>query len=89
MGVVFRISEEIQQLTLDPNARRQVYLIYKEAVYNTVRHAQATAVDISMSVVGGELVMKIGDNGRGWQIWRKATACLECEGAPCLWEAGL
>ena len=65
IGVVFRISEEIQHLSLDPNARRQVYLIYKEALHNTVRHAQATAVEISMSVVEGNLVLKIGDNGRG------------------------
>ena len=65
IGVVFRISEEIQHLSLDPNARRQVYLIYKEALHNTVRHAQATAVEISMSVVKGNLVLKIGDNGRG------------------------
>jgi signal transduction histidine kinase len=65
IGVVFRISEEIQHLSLDPNARRQVYLIYKEALHNTVRHAQATAVEISMSVVEGHLVLKIGDNGKG------------------------
>jgi two-component system sensor histidine kinase UhpB len=42
-----------------------VYLIYKEAVHNTVRHARATAVVISMSVVEGDLVLKIGDNGKG------------------------
>jgi signal transduction histidine kinase len=65
IGVVFDISDEIHRLTLDPNARRQVYLIYKEAVHNTVRHAQATAVEISMSIVGGDLVLKIGDNGKG------------------------
>ena len=65
IGVAFRISEEIQHLRLEPNARRQVYLIYKEAVHNTVRHAKATAVEISMSVVKGELVLKIGDNGKG------------------------
>jgi ligand-binding sensor domain-containing protein/signal transduction histidine kinase len=65
IGVVFHMSEEIQHLTLEPNARRQVYLIYKEALHNTVRHAQATAVEISMNVVEGDLVLKIGDNGKG------------------------
>ena len=65
IDVSFHFSEEIRHVILDPNTRRQVYLIYKEAVHNTVRHAQATAVEISMSVVEGNLVLKIGDNGRG------------------------
>ena len=65
IGVVFRISEQIQRLTLEPNALRQVYLIYKEAVHNTVRHAHATLVEISLSVMDAVLVLMVRDNGRG------------------------
>jgi ligand-binding sensor domain-containing protein/signal transduction histidine kinase len=65
--VSFHFPEEVRHLGLDPNTRRQVYLIYKEAVHNIVRHAQATAVEISMSVDGGKLLLKVGDNGKGME----------------------
>jgi signal transduction histidine kinase len=63
--VAFHFSEEARRLTTDPNTRRQVYLIFKEAVHNVVRHSRATAVVISMSVDGRDLVMKVTDNGTG------------------------
>ena len=65
--VSFVFSEEVRRLILDPKTLRQVYLIYKEALHNTVRHAHALAVVISMSVDGSSLVLKIADDGRGVQ----------------------
>jgi len=65
IDVSFHFSEDTKHLSLDPNTRRQVYLIFKEAVHNTVRHAQAAAVNISITVAGGDLVLKIVDNGKG------------------------
>ena len=47
IDVSFDFSEEVRHLILDPDTLRQVYLIYKEAVHNTVRHACALAVAIS------------------------------------------
>ena len=65
IDVSFHFSEETRHITLDPNTRWQAYLIFKESVHNIVRHAQATAVQISVGVAGGDLVVKIVDNGRG------------------------
>jgi ligand-binding sensor domain-containing protein/signal transduction histidine kinase len=65
IDVSFHFSDEVRRLRLDPNTRRQVYLVYKEAVHNTVRHARATAVKISMSTDGDSLVLKVADNGTG------------------------
>ena len=67
IDVSFDFSEEVRHLAPDPNTRRQVYLIYKEAVHNTVRHSRATAVAISMRVDGCNLVLKVADNGKGME----------------------
>jgi ligand-binding sensor domain-containing protein/signal transduction histidine kinase len=51
---------------LDANVRRQVYLIYKEAVHNVARHSRATAVEIDLETGEGGLRMRVADNGRGF-----------------------
>ena len=42
-----------------------LYRIAQEALANVVRHADATAVEISLALAGGAAVLKIRDNGRG------------------------
>jgi signal transduction histidine kinase len=41
------------------------YRIAQEALANVIRHADATAVEISLAIDGGTAVLKIRDNGRG------------------------
>lgn len=67
IDVSFVFSEEVRHLILDPVTLRQVYLVYKEAVHNTVRHACARAVEVSMSVEGPCLVLKVADDGKGME----------------------
>jgi signal transduction histidine kinase len=45
---------------------RNVYLIYKEALHNVARHASARNVTIDIGVERGRLVMRIRDDGRGF-----------------------
>jgi len=66
--VSFDFCEEVRHLILDPDTLRQVYLVYKEAVHNIVRHAHALAVAISMSLDGPSLVLKVADNGVGMDL---------------------
>ena len=42
----FTIEGKIPQQSIDLKKKRQVALIFKEAVYNSARHAHATRVDI-------------------------------------------
>jgi signal transduction histidine kinase len=42
-----------------------LYRITQEALANVVRHAHATAVDVSLALRGGNAVLTIRDNGRG------------------------
>ena len=67
IDVHFHFADEVRRLPLDPNTRRQVYLIYKEAVHNIVRHAHASAVEIAMNVDGLDILLQVSDNGAGFE----------------------
>ena len=46
--------------------RRELLLFFKEAVTNISRHAQATRVEISVTIDRGWLELSLRDNGRGF-----------------------
>ncbi len=47
-------------------SRRQVFLFFKEALTNIVRHAKATRIELSTSVESGSFELIIHDNGQGF-----------------------
>lgn len=51
---------------INPDLRRHVYLIFKESVNNLVRHSECSKANISLTLDGGILVMKVSDNGVGY-----------------------
>jgi signal transduction histidine kinase/ligand-binding sensor domain-containing protein len=51
---------------LDANVRRQVYLIFKEAVHNAARHSGARAVEVELDAVADGLRLRVTDDGRGF-----------------------
>lgn len=48
--------------------RRDVYLIFKEAVNNAVRHAECTVARVELRVFKGRLELSVSDNGRGFEL---------------------
>ena len=51
---------------LEPDVRRQLYLVFKEAISNVSRHAQASFVDIDLRIEHENVVLEIADNGKGF-----------------------
>jgi signal transduction histidine kinase len=51
---------------VDSRSRHQLFLAFKEALTNVVRHAGATEVLLSVRAENGELLLNISDNGRGF-----------------------
>ncbi len=47
-------------------SRRQVFLFFKEALTNILRHARATRVELSAQVIGSTFELIIQDNGQGF-----------------------
>jgi ligand-binding sensor domain-containing protein/two-component sensor histidine kinase len=62
----FQVPTGLEQIKLTPEQRRHVYLIFKEAIHNIVRHADCTAVSLAINVSDHQLVADIRDDGRGF-----------------------
>lgn len=60
------IPEELSGLRLPLGFRRRFFLIYKEAINNVIRHAQASRVTLTMHRENKSLVMTISDDGNGF-----------------------
>jgi signal transduction histidine kinase len=59
------------ELKLDVGLRRDVLLIFKEAVNNAARHSQCTRVKVDFRCTSSDLQLTIADNGRGFSETRE------------------
>jgi signal transduction histidine kinase len=62
----FQAPEGGQDRRLGLELRRQVYLIFKEAVNNAVRHSGCKEAEVEFDVEGRSLTLRVKDNGRGF-----------------------
>jgi ligand-binding sensor domain-containing protein/two-component sensor histidine kinase len=62
----FIVPDAHRDITLGADIRREVYLIFKESINNLVKYAEATTVEMSALVENNHLVVKIKDDGRGF-----------------------
>ena len=62
----FDARESDLNLALRSEIRRQVFLIFKEAINNISRHSQCNCAKIAVSVEKGEIILSLSDDGRGF-----------------------
>jgi ligand-binding sensor domain-containing protein/signal transduction histidine kinase len=55
-----------REIALRPEAKRDLYLILKEAVHNAAKHARARSVLLRITVGGDELLAEVVDDGVGF-----------------------
>jgi signal transduction histidine kinase len=48
-----------------------IYRIIQEAINNTIKHAQATQIKVTIRQVEGELLLDIDDDGKGFNLREK------------------
>ena len=53
-------------LAIPMNLRRNAFLIFKEAIYNVIKHAEADKVRIEVRIEHNRFIMIITDNGKGF-----------------------
>jgi two-component system, NarL family, sensor histidine kinase UhpB len=63
----FFVSGDHEQY-LPMNLRRNAFLIFKESVYNVLKHSGATKVQIRFEVNPNKLLLHIADNGKGFAL---------------------
>lgn len=59
------IAEDLPEHPLGTKFRQEVFLAFKEALNNVIRHAGAKQVWLRISVRAGSLVVEVSDNGHG------------------------
>lgn len=66
-GIHYEINfpAEVTHLKLPMEKRRDLFLIFKEAVNNVVKHSGCTRVEISLLVRGRRIRLRLSDNGDG------------------------
>jgi ligand-binding sensor domain-containing protein/signal transduction histidine kinase len=73
--ILFRFRSEVEEhaYRLPTDVRRELFLIFKEGINNAVRHSQATEVDVDFTIDGKSLLLRIKDNGRGFDIRQQSN----------------
>lgn len=61
-------DNEIEDIKLNMQRRRDLYLIFKEAVSNLAKHSGATRAAVSFRLKGKMLIMTIEDDGSGFDM---------------------
>lgn len=66
-GLRYRVDvpAQLPAVELPPDVRHNVFLAFKEAVNNVVKHAQASEAQVRLQVLDNRFVLVIQDNGRG------------------------
>lgn len=60
-----------EDLSLSTYQQGSVYLIAREALWNVVKHAQATKVEVTLSRAGDQIIFTLVDNGVGFDPARQ------------------
>ncbi len=71
IGLEFRSGVAEHDLRIGADVRRQVYLIFKEGIHNIARHSEATKVEVEFGHEGQNLVLRLRDNGKGFEASRE------------------
>src|SRR4029077_13375159 len=67
-AVHFRFDEKLHHVKLDMQSRRDLYLIYKEALNNIAKYADGNTVWIDLSMNNNKIELDIKDDGKGFNI---------------------
>jgi len=67
-GVAWRLDHPFgaEDCPVDSRHRHQLFLAFKEALNNVVRHSGAGEVRFNIHVEAGRVRLSVADNGRGW-----------------------
>ncbi len=71
---VIKIDENVLDKTLDMNQRRDFFLVFKEAINNIAKYAEATEVSVNLERNNGDIEMKVTDNGKGFIVDRETSS---------------
>jgi signal transduction histidine kinase len=72
-GLVVDLKLELGEARLDPLVETAAFRIAQEALWNVVKHAAATRVEVALALTDGRLRLRVKDNGRGFEGRRRRS----------------
>jgi ligand-binding sensor domain-containing protein/two-component sensor histidine kinase len=73
INFIFLVPDEVKELKLDMEARRDFFLIFKEAINNISKYSEAQNVRIEMKKLDNDLNILIVDDGKGFNFNEKLS----------------
>src|SRR5262249_29449620 len=70
----FQAPAEFDKIKLDPEQRRHIFLIFKEAINNSGCHGDCNSLYFSLEVGRGQIIGEIRDDGCGFRPVESAQA---------------
>lgn len=67
VSVEFNSPIDSENIKLPMDLRREIYLIYKEAINNSAKHSDCQKIKIDFKIEGKEIYLKIQDDGKGFE----------------------
>ncbi|MCE7064616.1 histidine kinase [Dyadobacter sp. CY326] len=68
IGFDFKVETDLGQVNFTMDQRKSVYLIFKEAINNVVKHAEASMVKVRVSRSKDVIQIGIEDDGKGFDM---------------------
>ncbi|HWY10785.1 MAG TPA: two-component regulator propeller domain-containing protein [Bacteroidia bacterium] len=65
---VIGLQEEFKNIKQHPSSGRNIAMIFKEALSNTIKHSKADKVKLSIEPNGIAIAVKLKDNGAGFEM---------------------
>ena len=65
-GTKCRLTLPREDISIDPDSATAIFRIFQETLTNVARHAEASEVDVRMAHEGGDLILEVHDNGKGF-----------------------
>ena len=62
----FDYPMEVSEINLLPETKRNIFFIYKEALNNIIKHAEAKSVEINFQIEDSTIFLSIKDDGKGF-----------------------
>jgi two-component sensor histidine kinase/streptogramin lyase len=66
IGYRFKVDEGLDKLRFSQHARKEIYLIYKEALNNAIKYADATRIEFTVGRSNQQFTLQVSDNGKGF-----------------------
>jgi hypothetical protein len=65
---IFLPDHEAPDLQIDGTSRRNIYLIIKELLHNTIKHSGASNASLLIKLSPGQMVVTVSDDGIGYDV---------------------